>query len=68
MRYFFDIRGDFVPIARDNIGRNFDLASDAIAHAKALAEALRAQGMSIRPSACICVISEVGSCVHEEGV
>ena len=68
MRYFFDIRGNFVPMSRDSVGRDFGHASDAISHAKTLAEGLRAQGMSIRSTARIYVISEIGSSVHEERV
>ena len=68
MRYYFDVKGDFVPMARDNVGQDFDFASGAVAHAKTLAEGLRAQGMSIRSTARICVISEVGSSIHEERV
>lgn len=68
MRYYFDVKGGFVPMARDNVGQDFDFASDAVAHAKTLAEGLRAHGMSIRSTARICVISEVGSSIHEERV
>ena len=68
MRYYFDVKGDFVPMARDNVGQDFDFASDAVTHAGTLAEGLRAQGMSIRSTARICVMSEVGSSLHEEHV
>ena len=55
-------------MARGNVGRDFGLPLDAIAHAKTLAEGLRAHGMSIRSTARICVISEIGSSIHEERV
>ncbi len=54
-------------MGRDSIGRDFDFASDAIAHAKTLAEACALKACS-SGQARICVISEVGSSIHEERV
>jgi len=66
MRYYFDIRNG-VPV-RDKKGMDFDLVSGAIIHAKRLAAELRAKQAVIKPDMRVCVISEQGAIVHEEGV
>lgn len=67
MRYYFDIRGGGAP-TRDNRGRDFDLPSGAILHAKRLADELRAKRILIRPEMRVCVTAENGSTVHEENL
>jgi hypothetical protein len=67
VRYYFDIRGGGVPV-RDNKGKDFDLVSGAILHAKSLADDLRAKRTLIRPEMHVCVISESGSTVHKENL
>ena len=66
MRFYFDI-SDFRPI-RDEIGRDFNLTSEAVLHAKYLAADLRCLEHEIRPRLSIRVIGEGREQIHEEGV
>ncbi len=66
MRFYFDIR-DRLAI-RDEIGRDFKLVSDAVAHAKCLAADLRCLEPDIRPQLSIQVVSEGREQIHEETV
>lgn len=64
MRYYFDI-SDKMPI-RDEVGRDFRLASEAILYAKYLAADLRCLETDVRPSLSVQVIGERLQRVHEE--
>ena len=66
MRFYFDI-SDGVPI-RDQVGRDFRLASEAVVYAKYLAADLRCLEPDIRPSLSIRVIGEGLEQIHEEAV
>jgi hypothetical protein len=66
MRYYFYIQ-DRLPI-RDEIGRDFKLVSEAVAHAKYLAADLRNLECDIRPHLSIQVIGECFERLHEEAV
>jgi hypothetical protein len=66
MRFYFDI-SDRLPI-RDQVGRDFWLASEAIAYAKYLAADLRCLEPDISPGLSIRVIGEDLEPIHEEAV
>jgi hypothetical protein len=66
MRFYFDI-SDHRPI-RDEVGRDFNLTSEAVLHAKYLAADLRCLEHEIRPQLSIQVIGEDRAQIHEEGV
>ena len=66
MRFYFDI-SDRLPI-RDQIGREFGLASEAVVYAKYLAADLRCLEPDIRPQLSIQVIGEGLEPIHEEAV
>jgi hypothetical protein len=66
MRFYFNVR-DELPII-DDIGRDFDLASDAVRHAKCLAADIRCLATDVRPLLSIQVIGEGAAKVHEEPV
>ena len=66
MRFYFDI-SDRLPI-RDQVGRDFSLASEAVVYAKYLAADLRCLEPDIRPLLSIRVISERREPIHEEAV
>lgn len=66
MRFYFDI-SDRLPI-RDQIGREFGLASEAVVYAKYLAADLRCLEPDIRPQLSIRVIGEGLEPIHEEAV
>ena len=66
MRFYFDIR-DRLAI-RDEIGRDFKMASEAVVYAKYLAADLRCLEPDIRPQLSIQVISEGREPIHEEAV
>lgn len=65
MRFYFDI-SDRLPI-RDELGRDFKLASDAVIYAKHLAADLRCLEPEVRPQLSVRVIGE-GLQIHEEAV
>jgi len=66
MRFYFDI-SDKLPI-RDQVGRDFGLASEAVVFAKYLAADLRCLEPEIRPQLSIRVIGESREPIHEEAV
>ncbi len=66
MRFYFDIH-DRLAI-HDEVGRDFKLASEAIAYAKYLAADLRCLEPNIRPQLSIQVICEGTTQIHEEAV
>jgi hypothetical protein len=66
MRFYFDI-SDRLPI-RDQVGRDFSLASEAVVYAKYLAADLRCLEPDIRPLLSIRVIGEGLEPIHEEAV
>jgi hypothetical protein len=66
MRFYFDIR-DRLAI-RDEIGRDFKMASEAVVYARYLAADLRCLEPDIRPQLSIQVISEDREPIHEEAV
>lgn len=66
MRYYFDLR-DGAPV-RDRCGQEFDMPSQAIDHAKSLAEAIRLQNGQARADLRIRVMSEDSQLIHEEFV
>ena len=66
MRFYFDI-SDCRSI-RDEVGRDFNLTSDAVLHAKYLAADLRCLEHEVRPRLSIQVIGEDREQIHEEGV
>jgi hypothetical protein len=66
MRFYFDIRDRFA--IRDELGRDFTLASEAVVYAKYLAADLRCLEPNIRPQLSIQVISEDREPIHEEAV
>lgn len=66
MRFYFDI-SDRVAI-RDEVGRDFKLASDAVVYAKYLAADLRCLEPDVRPQLSIQVIAERGAQIHQESV
>ena len=66
MRFYFDIN-DKLPI-RDQVGRDFQLVSDAVVYAKYLAADLRCLESDIRPRLSVQVIGESREPIHEETV
>jgi hypothetical protein len=66
MRFYFDI-SDRLAI-RDEVGRDFKLASDAVLHAKYLAADLRCLERDVRPQLSIQIMSECREHIHEEAV
>jgi len=64
MRFYFDI-SDRRPI-RDEVGRDFNLSSDAVLHARYLAADLRCLEHDTRPHLSIQVVSEDREQIHEE--
>lgn len=66
MHFYFDI-SDRLPI-RDQVGRDFRLASEAVVYAKYLAADLRCLEPGIRPGLSVRVISEGRGQIHEEAV
>jgi len=66
MRFYFDI-SDRLPI-RDQVGRDFRLASEAVVYAKYLAADKRCLEPDIRPQLSIRVIGEGFEPIHEEAV
>ena len=66
MRFYFDI-SDRLPI-RDQVGRDFKLASEAVVYAKYLAADLRCLEPVVRPQLSIRVIGEGLEPIHEEAV
>lgn len=66
MRYYFDLR-DGAPV-RDRHGQEFDTPSQAIDHAKSLAEAMRLRAADVRADLHIRVMSDDSQMIHEEFV
>lgn len=66
MRFYFDI-SERLPI-RDQVGRDFRQASEAVAYAKYLAADLRCLEPDIRPLLSIRVLGEGLEPIHEEAV
>ena len=66
MRFYFDT-SDRLPI-RDQVGRDFRLASEAIVYAKYLAADLRCLEPDVRPQLSIRVIGEGLEQIQEEAV
>jgi len=65
MRFYFDL-SDCLPI-RDEIGRDYNLSSEAVLHAKYLAADLRCHEHDIRARLSIQVFGEGREQIHEEG-
>lgn len=66
MRFYFDIN-DYRPI-RDEVGRDFNLPSEAVLHASYLAADLRCLEHAARPQLVIQVMSESREQIHKETV
>ena len=66
MRFYFDIR-DGVP-QRDRRGLDFQLASEAIEHAKYLAQALGKDRPKDIEHLHIAVVNENGEVIHEQAI
>ena len=66
MRFYFDI-SEYRSI-RDEVGRDFNLSSEAVLHAKYLAADLRCLEREVRPQLSIQVLGEGRERIHEEGV
>lgn len=66
MRFYFNI-SDRLPI-RDEVGREFKLAADAVVYAKYLAADLRCLEVNVRPQLSIQVVGESFEQIHEEAV
>ena len=66
MRFFFNIQ-DTLKI-QDEVGREFSLASEAVAFAKHLAADIRCLETAIRPTLAIEVVAETAERVHREPV
>jgi hypothetical protein len=64
MRFYFNI-SDRLPI-RDEVGRDFKLASEAVLYAKYLAADLRCLEADVRPRQSIQVVGEGLEQIHEE--
>jgi hypothetical protein len=66
MRFYFNIRDELA--IQDEVGREFDLASEAIVYARYLAADLRCLETDARPQLSIEVIGEDTRRIHEESV
>jgi hypothetical protein len=66
MRFFFNIQ-DKLRI-RDEVGREFSVASEAVAFAKHLAADMRCLETGVRPALAIEVVAETAERVHREPV
>jgi hypothetical protein len=66
MRFFFNIQ-DKLEI-QDEVGREFSLASEAVAFAKHLAADIRCLETAARPALAIEVVGETAERVHREPV
>jgi hypothetical protein len=66
MRFYFDIRD--CRAIRDDVGRVFNLPSEAVLHAKHLAADLRCLEHEVRPRLAIQVLGEGREQIHEEVV
>jgi hypothetical protein len=66
MRFFFNIQ-DTLKI-RDEVGREFSLASEAVVFAKHLAADIRCLETAVRPTLAIEVVAETAERVHREPV
>jgi hypothetical protein len=64
MRFYFNIQDNLA--IRDDVGREFAAASDAVAYAGYLAADLRCLETEIRPQLSIRVIDEHTRRIHEE--
>jgi hypothetical protein len=66
MRFFFNIE-DRLRI-EDEVGREFSLASEAVAFAKHLAADMRCLETVVRPALAIEVVAETDERIHREAV
>jgi hypothetical protein len=66
MRFYFDINDNLA--IRDEVGRDFERASEAVLYAKYLAADLRCLEPDVRPRLSIQVIAERSEQIHEEAV
>jgi hypothetical protein len=66
MRFFFNIR-DKLRI-EDELGREFDVASEAVVFAKHLAADIRCLETTVRPALAIEVVAENAEPIHWEAV
>ena len=66
MRFFFNIQ-DRLQI-EDEVGREFSLASEAVAFAKHLAADIRCLETAVRPTLTIEVVAETAERIHRESV
>jgi hypothetical protein len=66
MRFYFNVSDR--PTIRDEVGRDFKLASEAVLYAKYLAADLRCLEADVRPRLSIQVVGEGLEQIHEEAV
>ena len=66
MRFFFNMR-DRLNI-RDEVGREFEVAAEAIVFAKHLAADIRSLELTVRPALAIEVVAENHQQIHREPV
>jgi len=66
MRFFFNVQ-DTLEI-QDEVGREFSLASQAVAFAKHLAADIRCLETAVRPTLAIEVVAETAERIHRERV
>jgi len=66
MRFFFNIQ-DKLKI-EDEVGREFDLTSEAVVFAKQLAADIRCLETTVRPALAIEVVAENAERIHREAV
>ena len=66
MRFFFNIQ-DKLKI-EDEVGREFDLASEAVVFAEQLAADIRCLETTVRPALAIEVVAENAECIHREAI
>ena len=66
MRFFFNVQ-DKLRI-EDEVGREFSLASEAVAFAKHLAADIRCLETAVRPALAIEVVAESAGRIHREPV
>ena len=66
MRFYFNVQ-DTLRI-EDGVGREFSLASEAVAFAKHLAADIRCLETAVRPALAIEVVAETAERIHREPV
>ena len=66
MRFFFNIQDKLK--VQDEVGREFSVASEAVAFAKHLAADMRCLETAVRPALAIEVVAETAERIHREPV